>query len=118
MRCLPTTRSAEDGAPIVNAGTAVPPAALTFRLGGLSKSAALPQVKLGWIAVDRPETLVGAALERLELISDTYLSVSTPVQVAAPALISSGAAARRQVSSRVRGNLRPAQDGRDSLPLG
>lgn len=95
---------AEDGAPILNAGTAAPPKALTFRLGGLSKSAALPQVKLGWIAVDGPAALVGAALERLELICDTYLSVSTPVQVAARALIASGAAARRQVSSRVRGN--------------
>jgi aspartate/methionine/tyrosine aminotransferase len=104
----------------VNAGTAVPPAALTFRLGGLSKSAALPQVKLGWIAVDGPEGLVREALERLELICDTYLSVSTPVQVAAPALIASGAAARRQVSDRVRGNyqrLRMAAAGHPPVDL-
>lgn len=91
-------------APIVNAGTAPAPAALTFRLGGLSKSAALPQVKLGWMAVDGPERLVREALDRLELICDTYLSVSTPVQVAAPALIASGAAARRQVAARVGAN--------------
>lgn len=78
--------------------------ALTFRLGGLSKSAALPQVKLGWLAVQGPAPLVGAALERLEIICDAYLSVSTPVQVAAPSLIAGGATARAQIQARVRGN--------------
>lgn len=78
--------------------------ALTFRLGGLSKSAGLPQVKLGWIAVDGPEDLAGPALERLELICDTYLSVSTPVQIAAPALIAAGAAVRAQILDRIRTN--------------
>lgn len=78
--------------------------ALTFRLGGLSKSAGLPQVKLGWIAVDGPAALADAALERLDLISDTYLSVSTPVQVAAPELIARGGEVRGQILSRVRGN--------------
>jgi aspartate/methionine/tyrosine aminotransferase len=77
---------------------------LTFRLGGLSKSAGLPHVKLGWIAVDGPPRLVESALERLDLICDTYLSVSTPVQVAAPELIASGAAVRTQILERVRGN--------------
>ena len=79
-------------------------AALTFRLGGLSKSVGLPQVKLGWIAVDGPTALVDDALERLELICDTYLSVSTPVQVAAAALLEQGSAVRRQILERVRGN--------------
>jgi alanine-synthesizing transaminase len=74
---------------------------LTFRLGGLSKSAGLPQVKLGWIAVDGPDPLVGEALDRLELICDTYLSVSTPVQVAAPTLIASGREARERIHARV-----------------
>jgi alanine-synthesizing transaminase len=78
--------------------------ALRFRLGGLSKSAALPQVKLGWIAIDGPDAVVDAALERLELICDTYLSVSTPVQVATAELIASGALMRRQVLDRVRAN--------------
>jgi alanine-synthesizing transaminase len=85
------------------------PPCLTFRLGGLSKSAGLPQVKLGWMAVDGPEALVGAALERLELICDTYLSVSTPVQVAAPSLIDGGAAVRAQILDRVRANYRTLQ---------
>jgi aspartate/methionine/tyrosine aminotransferase len=88
----------------LNEGLATPPSALTFRLGGLSKSAALPQVKLGWIAVDGPDTLVGEALARLELICDTYLSVSTPVQLAAAELIARGADIRRQVLERIRTN--------------
>ena len=77
---------------------------LTFRLGGLSKSAALPQLKLGWMMVAGPERLVQDALDRLELICDTYLSVSTPVQVAAADLIAGGAYPRAQVLARVRGN--------------
>jgi aspartate/methionine/tyrosine aminotransferase len=80
------------------------PAALTFRLGGLSKSAGLPQVKLGWIAVEGPVRLVDAAVERLELICDTYLPVSTPVQIAARQLIAGGADVRAQILARVRSN--------------
>jgi aspartate/methionine/tyrosine aminotransferase len=81
-------------------------AALTFRLGGLSKSAGLPQVKLGWILIDGPEEIVREAMERLEVICDAYLSVSTPVQVAAPALIEAGAGVRAQILDRVRLNYR------------
>jgi aspartate/methionine/tyrosine aminotransferase len=79
-------------------------ACLTFRLGGLSKSAGLPQLKLGWIAVGGPPPLVSDALARLEFICDNYLSVSTPVQVAAPGLIAAGAGPRAQILERVRAN--------------
>ena len=79
--------------------------ALTFRLGGLSKSAGLPQVKLGWIAVDGPQQLVDEALDRLELILDTYLSVSTPVQAAASQLIAGGRPIREAIQTRVGSNL-------------
>jgi aspartate/methionine/tyrosine aminotransferase len=92
----------------MNSGTIADSAfadSLSFRLGGLSKSAGLPQVKLGWIAVDGPAALVAASLERLELICDTYLSVSTPVQVAAASLIEGGAAVRAQILARTRANL-------------
>ena len=61
--------------------------ALAFSLGGLSKSCGLPQLKLGWIAVSGPEALRQEALARLEVVADTFLSVATPVQVAAPALL-------------------------------
>jgi aspartate/methionine/tyrosine aminotransferase len=79
---------------------------LSFALGGLSKSAGLPQVKLGWIGAAGPDRLVTAALDRLELICDTYLSVSTPVQVAAPGLVDRGAAVRSQIAARVGTNYR------------
>jgi aspartate/methionine/tyrosine aminotransferase len=77
---------------------------LTFRLGGLSKSAGLPQVKLGWFAVQGPAADVNEALARLEFICDAYLPVSTPVQIAAPELIAQGAFVRHQILERVRRN--------------
>ncbi len=79
--------------------------ALTFSLGGLSKSAGLPQLKLGWMAVTGPEDLVRAAMTRLEIIADAYLSVSTPVQRAAGALMQAGRGVRRHILARVRENL-------------
>jgi alanine-synthesizing transaminase len=79
---------------------------LTFSLGGLSKSIGLPQVKLGWIAVGGPDALVDDAIERLELVCDTYLAVSTPVQLAAAALLQRGAGVREQIAARVVANYR------------
>jgi len=61
--------------------------ALVFSLGGLSKCAALPQLKLGWILAGGPEPLLSEALDRLEWIADAFLSVGTPVQVALPRLL-------------------------------
>ena len=78
---------------------------LTFGLGGLSKSAGLPQVKLGWIGFGGPPAMVDQAMAGYELVADTYLSVSTPVQLAAPALIERGAAIRSQIQARVATNL-------------
>jgi aspartate/methionine/tyrosine aminotransferase len=79
--------------------------ALTFSLGGMSKSAGLPQVKLGWIVAGGPEPMVTKALSRLEVICDSYLSVSTPVQLAAPALIASGRVIRAAIAERLEQNL-------------
>lgn len=71
----------------------VHPRTLTFFLNGLSKIAGLPQIKAGWIVADGPGH--EAALARLELIADTYLSVSTPAQIALPKLLeTSGQRAR------------------------
>ena len=77
---------------------------LTFTLGGLSKSAALPQLKLGWILVGGPETLVRRALDRLELVCDSYLSVATPVQLAVGTLLDRTVAVADQIRRRVRAN--------------
>lgn len=79
--------------------------ALTFSLGGLSKSAALPQVKLGWMAASGPTDLVDRALARLELVADTYLSVSTPVQLAAEPLLTAGGRLRPRILERLKANL-------------
>jgi aspartate/methionine/tyrosine aminotransferase len=80
--------------------------ALTFSLGGLSKSVGLPQIKLGWMVVSGPEPLVTEALARVELVCDSYLSVSTPAQEAAGELLGRGAAIRQQIQARVSGNYR------------
>ena len=79
--------------------------ALTFTLGGLSKSAGLPQMKLGWILVSGPEAQVDAAMLRLSLLADTYLSVSTPVQVAAARLMAAGHDLRARIRTRLEENL-------------
>jgi hypothetical protein len=79
-------------------------AALACSLGGLSKSAGLPQVKLGWFALAGPDALVDEALKRLELICDTYLSVGTPVQHAAPALLAAAPVIREQIRGRTQAN--------------
>ncbi|HWI20749.1 MAG TPA: pyridoxal phosphate-dependent aminotransferase [Vicinamibacterales bacterium] len=78
---------------------------LTFSLGGLSKSCGLPQLKLGWIGVGGPTGVVDQAMAAYEVIADTYLSVSTAVQAAAPELIEHGAGIRAQILQRVRRNL-------------
>jgi hypothetical protein len=79
--------------------------ALTFSLGGLSKSAGLPQLKLGWMVAGGPAPLVDAALARLEIICDAFLSVSTPVQQAAGALLAAGRQVRGLILDRVQRNL-------------
>jgi aspartate/methionine/tyrosine aminotransferase len=89
---------------------------LTFSLGGLSKTVGLPQVKLAWIAVGGPAALVDAALERLELVCDTYLSVATPVQVAAAELLDRGAIVREQIATRVAANYRRFSESVAEVP--
>jgi alanine-synthesizing transaminase len=100
---------------LASAGADVPPSfasvasldagCLTFALGGLSKSVGLPQLKLAWMTIGGPPALVEAALLRLDLIGDTYLSVSTPVQLAAPALFEHGKIVHERILERVRANL-------------
>ena len=94
----------------------MPADCLAIRLGGLSKSAGLPQVKLAWMAISGPDAIVTRAMEEIELIADTYLSVSTPVQVAAESLIASGAHVRSQILERVRRNYDALRVGAASHP--
>jgi hypothetical protein len=79
---------------------------LSFSLGGLSKSAGMPQMKLAWIAVSG-----GADVRRrLELLLDTYLSVATPVQNALGELLAIGEGIARQIHTRI-GRNRVALEG-------
>ena len=86
---------------------AAPAEVLTFVLGGLSKAVGLPQVKLGWIVVDGPDDDdIDSALDALDLVLDTYLSVSTPVQLAAERLLAEGASVTEQIRARIAANHR------------
>src|SRR5262245_3305391 len=72
---------------------------------GLSKSAGRPQVKLGWIGFGGPAARVREVIEAFEVVADTYLSVSTPTQVALPVLIERASEVRDQIRARIRRNL-------------
>lgn len=80
--------------------------ALVFSLGGLSKSAALPQLKLGWILANGPSGALADALRRLEWIADAYLSVATPVQLGLHRLLENGRKAVDAIWARVLRNER------------
>lgn len=55
--------------------------ALTFSLSGLSKISGLPQMKLAWVVTSGPQEKTAAAMGRLEVIADTYLSMNAPIQL-------------------------------------
>jgi aspartate/methionine/tyrosine aminotransferase len=77
---------------------------LTFGLGGLSKAVGMPHLKLGWTGITGPPSDVADAIARLEVIADTYLSVSTMVQRATPRLLELGQRVARQIGQRIRLN--------------
>ena len=79
--------------------------ALTFTMSGLSKISGLPQMKLAWLIASGPPDLKREALARLEVIADTYLSLSAPIQLAAQALLQQRQDFQTQVGARVRRNL-------------
>jgi len=79
--------------------------ALTFTMSGLSKISGLPQMKLAWLITCGPEKEKQEALARLEMIADTYLSLNTPVQLAAPVLLEQRHSFQQQLMARVRANL-------------
>jgi aspartate/methionine/tyrosine aminotransferase len=78
---------------------------LTFTLTGLSKIAALPQMKVAWIATSGPASETAAALARLEVIADTYLSMNAPMQWATSALLGQRGNIQKQLRDRVLRNL-------------
>jgi alanine-synthesizing transaminase len=79
--------------------------ALTFTLSGLSKISGLPQMKVAWLMVTGPEALQRRAIARLEMIADTFLSVSTPAQHALPVFLQQRHSFHRQWLKRAQDNL-------------
>jgi aspartate/methionine/tyrosine aminotransferase len=79
--------------------------ALTFTLSGISKLSALPQMKLAWVATSGPKEAVIEAGSRLEIIADTFLSMNTPVQLAAPVLLDQRKQIQPILLDRLRVNL-------------
>ena len=80
-------------------------AALTFTFSGLSKISLLPQMKIAWIVVSGPESLAKTAVQRLDVIGDTYLSPSTPGQLALPEMLAVRAELQAQMRQRLSSNL-------------
>jgi alanine-synthesizing transaminase len=78
---------------------------LTFTLSGLSKIAALPQMKVAWVMTSGPQAESTAALARLEVIADTYLSMNAPIQWATPVLLEQRRSIQKQLRDRVLANL-------------
>lgn len=103
--CL--TSFAEEQAPV-----------LTIVLSGLSKVAALPGIKLGWMAVLGPQAERAEAMARLEIVADTFLSVGTPAQAGMARWMRAAPAVQQAILERVRGNLAVLREaGVDVLPV-
>lgn len=74
-----------------------------FHLNGISKMFALPDMKLGWIAMNKKAQEIYG--ERLEFLNDTYLSASSLIQSALPMLFEKGLTFQKMMTERVRQNV-------------
>jgi aspartate/methionine/tyrosine aminotransferase len=99
----------KDGAPAFGSGESFAcgeHSCLTFVLSGISKIAALPQMKAAWICACGPDGELREAMERLEVVADTFLSMNAPVQCALPSWMASAAGMQEQIRRRTAANLR------------
>ena len=80
--------------------------ALTLTLSGLSKISALPQMKVAWLVVSGPPEILRSGLARMEIIADTYLSVSAPLALALPGLLETRRTLQPQILARLTSNLK------------
>ena len=90
---------------------------VVFTLNGVSKWLGLPQLKLAWITISGPGKLKEEAASRLEVISDTYLAVSTPAQQSLPSLIERGHSVTVQIKNRLEQNLGFLRQTLEHTPL-
>lgn len=105
-----------DGGPGSERSYAETGGCLSFTLGGLSKSSGLPQLKLAWMVIGGSTDERASALERLDYIADAYLSVSTPVALAGPQLMTSAMAIQNTIADRCRRNLDFLRQAATELP--
>jgi alanine-synthesizing transaminase len=85
-----------------------------FVVSGLSKIAGLPQMKAAWIVAAGP--LAGSALDRLEVIADTFLSMNAPIQCALPAWLAGREEIQGQIRERATANLAELDRQLQKLP--
>jgi aspartate/methionine/tyrosine aminotransferase len=91
------------GAPTTPPIAALHPDLPVFTLNGISKLFALPDLKLGWIALNPPAH--AAYADRLELLNDTFLGANSLTQTLLPHLFAQGMAFVAGMVNRVRANL-------------
>jgi len=85
-----------------------------YVVSGLSKIAGLPQMKAAWIATTGPNR--AEALDRLEIIADTFLSMNAPIQSALPVWLEGRGMVRDQIRTRTHTNLAELDRQLASLP--
>jgi alanine-synthesizing transaminase len=76
----------------------------TFTLNGISKLLGMPQMKLAWITVSGEAAVVRNAVNRLEIICDTYLSTGTPIQQVLPSWLNDARLVTDQIKRRINAN--------------
>jgi alanine-synthesizing transaminase len=90
------------------------PELAVFHLNGISKLFALPDLKLGWIALNQQaQTLYG---ERLELLNDTFLGANMLTQAMLPQIFAHGMDFVQAMAAHVRKNLDFALRRFDACP--
>jgi aspartate/methionine/tyrosine aminotransferase len=78
---------------------------LTFTLSGISKICGLPQMKAAWLVTSGPDAAKLEAQARLEVIADTFLSMSAPAQHALRVLLQGRRSFQDQLRGRIQQNL-------------
>ncbi|MBI5878869.1 MAG: pyridoxal phosphate-dependent aminotransferase [Chloroflexi bacterium] len=93
---------------------ALMPETTVFHLNGISKMFALPDLKLGWIAISGP--YAADYLDQLELLNDTLLSANSLTQSMLPSLFEAGAPFVAAMRRRIRGALDVALGALSKMP--
>ncbi|MCB1189553.1 MAG: pyridoxal phosphate-dependent aminotransferase [Leptospiraceae bacterium] len=75
-------------------------------LNGISKIAGLPQLKLGWFILEGNQEFTQTAIDSMETIADTYLSVNTPIQMILGQILENAGSIQMQIRDRLTKNLK------------